>query len=121
MERTLEELGALLTLVETQQLVAEADLRVHVLHVYRRLDAARVDVAAAELENGQQVAALRRLDALEARLGVQEHRLLAVALDVKSLRAETISRVDHVQTQVDAMAQLPSLVGQLVTSMRSFS
>jgi chromosome segregation ATPase len=117
-ERTLEELGALLTLVETQQLVAEADLRVHVLQLYQRLDAARVDVSAAELDSEQRNAARLRLDALESRLGAQEERLLELALDVKSLRVETISRVERVQTQVDAMAQLPSLMGQLVTSMQ---
>ena len=117
-ERTLEELGAALTLVETQQLVAESDLRVHVLQLYQRLDAARVEVAGAELESEQQHAAQLRLDALESRLGTQEERLLELALDVKSLRVETISRVEHVQTQVDAMAQLPAVVGQLVTSMQ---
>ena len=117
-ERTLEELGALLTLVETQQLVAESDLRVHVLQLYQRLDAARLDVSAAELDPEQQHGAQLRLDALESRLGAQEERLLELALDVKSLRVETISRVEQVQTQVDAMAQLPSLVGQLVTSMQ---
>lgn len=117
-ERTLEELGALLTLVETQQLVAESDLRVHVLQLYQRLDAARVEVSAAELESEQQHAALLRLDALESRLGAQEERLLELALDVKSLRVETISRVEQVQSQVDVMAQLPSLMGQLVTSMQ---
>ena len=68
-ERTLEELGALLTLVETQQLVAESDLRVHVLQLYQRLDAARVEVSDAELESEQLRAALLRLDALESRLG----------------------------------------------------
>lgn len=117
-ERTLEELGALVTLVETQQLVAESDLRVHVLQLYQRLDAARVEVAGAELESEQQHAAQLRLDALESRLGAQEERLLELALDVKSLRVETISRVEQVQAQVDAMAQLPSLMGQLVTSMQ---
>lgn len=117
-ERTLEELGAALTLVETQQLVAESDLRVHVLKLYQRLDAARVEVSGAELESEQQHAALLRLDALESRLGAQEERLLELALDVKSLRVETIARVEQVQTQVDAMAQLPSLMGQLVTSMQ---
>ncbi len=117
-ERTLEELGALLTLVETQQLVAESDLRVHVLQLYQRLDAARLDVSGAELDSEQQRSALLRLDALESRLGAQEERLLDLALDVKSLRVETISRVEQVQTQVDAMAQLPSLMGQLVTSMQ---
>jgi chromosome segregation ATPase len=115
-ERTLEELGALLTLVETQQLVAESDLRVHVLQLSQRLDAARVDVSAAELDSEQRNAALLRLDALESRLGAQEERLLELALDVKSLRVETISRVEHVQAQVDAMAQLPAVVRQLVTS-----
>lgn len=117
-ERTLEELGAALTLVETQQLVAESDLRVHVLQLYQRLDAARVDVSTAELESEQQHSALLRLDALESRLGAQEERLLELALDVKSLRVETISRVERVQAQVDAMAQLPAVVGQLVTSMQ---
>lgn len=117
-ERTLEELGALLTLVETQQLVAEADLRVHVLQLYQRLDAARVDVSAAELDSEQRNAARLRLDALESRLGAQEERLLELALDVKSLRVETISRVQRVQTQVDAMTQVPSLMGQLVTTMQ---
>lgn len=117
-ERTLEDLGALVTLVETQQLVAESDLRGHVLQLHQRLDAARVDVSAAALDPEQQHAAKLRLDALESRLGAQEERLLELALDVKSLRVETISRVAQVQTQVDAMAQLPSLMGQLVTSMQ---
>lgn len=66
------ELSALLELIETHLQVAEADLRVHVLELCRRLQRAQKEIAD-----------------LEHRVAGQEARLLDLVLDVHLLRGRT--------------------------------
>ncbi len=66
------ELSALLELIETHLQVAESDLRVHVLELFRRVERAQKEISD-----------------LEHRVAGQEARLLDLLLDVHALRRGT--------------------------------
>ncbi|MBL8922005.1 MAG: hypothetical protein JNJ54_24360 [Myxococcaceae bacterium] len=119
-EASLSELDALLAFVETREEVNEGELRGHLLELYRRVDALRTTIAAADREEGngaRLTAALHRLGQLEHRALGQEDRLLALALDMQSLHRETAGRlalldqaIAPLRRDVAALQELPGLV-----------
>lgn len=110
----LDEVAAQLAFVETQQTVTEGDLREHLLRAHQRLDELEPLLRADELEQRDLREALLRILEAERRLEIQEARTGGLHVDLASLRAETISRVESHQRQLSELLQLQTLPPRLV-------
>lgn len=79
---TLEELNALVALVEVRQEVSDDELRAHLLRLFRWFEDVRAKPES-DLES----------------------RLVEVMTDLQSLRRESSERLAHLQAQLDALAR----------------
>lgn len=108
-ERTLDELGAQLSLVEAHHFATEGELRAHLLGLHRRLEEVETALDRTTLTRDEHRRAVERVLEVERRLERQENQ----HADLASLRAETIARVDSHQRQLTELQRLREVLPRL--------